>query len=222
MRPGSRRSTARLPAAWRRRRLSRAVCGRQLALHVRLCARAIVGAYGVLAKRQPARSARYREVQHVTQRERVWRTRQRRHGPTQARSWRRRAHSTSGAAARPRKGGGERWTRSRSRVRRNCWHSSLQRPPASARRDKRDSRQRVGTGDGAACASKGGDEGVAAQGFAAARGSVDNEVEAATLVGVDLRRCCARQPLLQHDPTFRADRLASNLDPPLSTTKPRL
>ena len=39
------------------------------------------GAYGVLAKRQPARGARYREVQHVTQRERVWRTRQRRHGP---------------------------------------------------------------------------------------------------------------------------------------------
>ena len=31
------------------------------------------GAYGVLAKRQPARGARYREVQHVTQRERVWR-----------------------------------------------------------------------------------------------------------------------------------------------------
>ena len=93
---------------------------------------------------------------------------------------------------------------------------------ASARRDKRDSRPRVGTGDGAACASKGGDEGcVAAQGFAAARGSVDNEVEAATLVGVDLRRCCGRQPLLRHDPTFRADRLASNLDPPLSTTKPR-
>ena len=60
---------------------------------------------------------------------------------------------------------------------------------ASARRDKRDSRPRVGTGDGAACASKGGDEGcVAAQGFAAARGSVDNEVEAATVVGVDLRR----------------------------------
>ena len=39
------------------------------------------GAYGVLAKRQPARGARNREVQHVTQRERVWRTRQRRHGP---------------------------------------------------------------------------------------------------------------------------------------------
>ena len=39
------------------------------------------GAYGVLAKRQPARGARDREVQHVTQRERVWRTRQRRHGP---------------------------------------------------------------------------------------------------------------------------------------------
>ena len=39
------------------------------------------GAYRVLAKRQPARGARYREVQHVTQRERVWRTRQRRHGP---------------------------------------------------------------------------------------------------------------------------------------------
>ena len=39
------------------------------------------GAYGVLAKRQPARGARHREVQHVTQRERVWRTRQRRHGP---------------------------------------------------------------------------------------------------------------------------------------------
>ena len=39
------------------------------------------GAYGVLAQRQPARGARYREVQHVTHRERVWRTRQRRHGP---------------------------------------------------------------------------------------------------------------------------------------------
>ena len=39
------------------------------------------GAYGVLAERQPARGARNREVQHVTQRERVWRTRQRRHGP---------------------------------------------------------------------------------------------------------------------------------------------
>ena len=39
------------------------------------------GAYGVLAKRQPARGARNREVQHVTQRERVWRNRERRHGP---------------------------------------------------------------------------------------------------------------------------------------------
>ena len=39
------------------------------------------GACGVLAERQPARGACYREVQHVTQRERVWRTRQRRHGP---------------------------------------------------------------------------------------------------------------------------------------------
>ena len=39
------------------------------------------GAYGVLAKRQPARGARNREVQHVTQRKRVWRPRQRRHGP---------------------------------------------------------------------------------------------------------------------------------------------
>ena len=51
------------------------------------------------------------------------------------------------------------------------------------------------------------------EGFAAARCSVDNEVEAATVVGVNLRRCCPRQPLLRHDPTFRADRLASNLNP---------
>ncbi len=42
-------------------------------------------AYGVLAKRQPARGARYREVQHVAQWERVWRTRQRRHGPDSTR-----------------------------------------------------------------------------------------------------------------------------------------
>ena len=39
------------------------------------------GAYGVLAQRQPARGARFREVPHVAQPERVWRPRQRRHGP---------------------------------------------------------------------------------------------------------------------------------------------
>ena len=44
---------------------------------------------------------------------------------------------------------------------------------SSARRDKRDSLPRVGTGDGAASASKGRDEGcVAAQSFAVARCSV--------------------------------------------------
>ena len=56
---------------------------------------------------------------------------------------------------------------------------------ASARRDKRDPLPRIGTGDGAASASKGGDECcVAAQSFAVARCSVDNEVEAATVAGV--------------------------------------
>ena len=35
-------------------------------------------------------------------------------------------------AADARSGGGARWTRSRSRRRRNCWHSSFQRPPTSA------------------------------------------------------------------------------------------
>ena len=30
---------------------------------------------------------------------------------------------------------------------------------------------------------------------------------------MNLRRCCARQPLLRHDPTFRTDRLASDLNP---------
>ena len=96
------------------------------------------------------------------------------------------------------------------------------RDSASARRDKRDSLPHVGTGDGAASASKGGDEGcVAGQGFAVARYSVDNEVEAATVVRVDLRRCCERQPLLRHDPSFRTDRFASDLNHALSTTKPR-
>ena len=100
------------------------------------------GAYRVLAKRQPARGARYREVQHVTQRERVWRTRQRLQTPsaelatarcraTDSTLHQRRAQPW---AAEARKGGGARWTRSRSRVRRNCWHSSLQRPPTSAAR----------------------------------------------------------------------------------------
>ena len=85
---------------------------------------------------------------------------------------------------------------------------------ASARRDKRDPLPRIGTGDGAASASKGGDEScVAAQSFAVARCSVDNEVEAATVAGVNLRRRCARQPLLRHDPSFRTDRFASDLDP---------
>ena len=61
------------------------------------------GAYRALAERQPARGARYREVQHVTQRERVWRTRQRRHGPDSKRgagdgaAGQPTAHSTSGA-----------------------------------------------------------------------------------------------------------------------------
>ena len=111
--------------------------------------------YGVLTKRQPTGGARTRQVEHVTQRERVWRSRQRRHGP----------HAK-------RKGGGARWTRSRSRVRRNCWHhSSLHRPPcfssednqplrppsrqlrvacdlAPARRNMRDPRPGVGPGDG--------------------------------------------------------------------------
>ena len=65
-----------------------------------------------------------------------------------------------------------------------------------------------------ASASQAGDEGcVAAQGFAVARGSVDNEVEAATVVGVNLRRCCALQPLLRHDPSVRTDRFASDLNP---------
>ncbi|OLP86366.1 hypothetical protein AK812_SmicGene32524 [Symbiodinium microadriaticum] len=31
--------------------------------------------------------------------------------------------------------------------------------------------------------------------------------------GVNLRRRCARQPLLRHDPSFRTDRFASDLDP---------
>jgi len=30
---------------------------------------------------------------------------------------------------------------------------------------------------------------------------------------MSLRRCCARLPLLRHDPTFRTDRLASDLNP---------
>ena len=69
---------------------------------------------------------------------------------------------------------------------------------ASARRDKRDPLPRIGTGDGAASASKRGDEGcVAAQSFAVARRSVDNAVEAATVAGVNLRRRCARQALLR-------------------------
>ena len=61
-----------------------------------------------------------------------------------------------------------------------------------------------------------GDEScVAAQSFAVARCSVDNEVEAATVAGVNLRRRCARQPLLRHDPSFRTDSFASDLDPRL-------
>ena len=57
------------------------------------------GVYGVLAKRQRAQGARYREIQHVTQRDQaaaVW-------SRLQVRSWRRlaagqpTAHSTSGA-----------------------------------------------------------------------------------------------------------------------------
>ncbi|OLP97328.1 hypothetical protein AK812_SmicGene20366 [Symbiodinium microadriaticum] len=85
---------------------------------------------------------------------------------------------------------------------------------ASARRDKRDPLPRIGTGDGAASASEGGDERcVAAQSFAVARCSANNEVEAATVAGVNLRSCCARQPLLRHDPSFRTDRFASDLDP---------
>ncbi|OLQ07492.1 hypothetical protein AK812_SmicGene9090 [Symbiodinium microadriaticum] len=49
--------------------------------------------------------------------------------------------------------------------------------------------------------------------FEVARGSVDNEVEAATVVGVNLRRCFALQPLLRHDPSVRTDRFASDLNP---------
>ena len=37
--------------------------------------------YGALAKRQPTGGARTRQVEHVAQRERVWRARQRRHRP---------------------------------------------------------------------------------------------------------------------------------------------
>ena len=37
--------------------------------------------YGALAKRQPTGGARTRQVEHVTQQERVWRSRHRRHGP---------------------------------------------------------------------------------------------------------------------------------------------
>ena len=88
------------------------------------------GAYGVLAERQPARGARDREVQHVTQRERVELATARCRA-TDSTLHQRRAQPWAAAA---RKGGGARWTRSRSKVRRNCWHSSLQRPPTSAAR----------------------------------------------------------------------------------------
>ena len=69
-------------------------------------------------------------------------------------------------------------------------------------------------GDGPTSPSERGDDRcVAAQGLAIGRCPIHNEVEAATVVGPDVRRCGARQPLLRHDPTLRTDCLASDLDP---------
>ena len=85
---------------------------------------------------------------------------------------------------------------------------------APTRRNKRDPRPGVGPGDGPTSPSEWGDERcVAAQGLAIGRCPVDNEVEAATVVGTDVRRCGAREPLLRHDPSLRTDCLASDLDP---------
>ncbi|OLP80357.1 hypothetical protein AK812_SmicGene39244 [Symbiodinium microadriaticum] len=51
-----------------------------------------------------------------------------------------------------------------------------------------------------------------AQGFPIGRRAIDNEVEAAAIVSVDLLRFSAcKPPLLLHDPTFRANDLASDL-----------
>ena len=101
------------------------------------------GAYGLLAKRQPARGAIARSntspngsasgapgsggmVQTPSAELATARCR-----ATDSTLHQRRAQPWVAAA---RKGGGARWTRSRSKVRRNCWHSSLQRPPTSAAR----------------------------------------------------------------------------------------
>ena len=87
---------------------------------------------------------------------------------------------------------------------------------ARACHNKRDPHLGVGPGDGPTSPSEWGDERcVTAQGLAIGRCPVDNEVEAATVVGPDVRRCGARQPLLRHDPTLRTDCLASDLDPRL-------
>ena len=94
----------------------------------------------------------------------------------------------------------------------NCWHSSLQRPPTGPRLLQQglvfvealpstpgSARLCVGVPRQARLPARRppGTGCVAAQGFAVARCSVDNEVEAATVVGVNLRRCRARQPLLR-------------------------
>ena len=83
-------------------------------------------------------------TRYVTQREHVWRTRQRRHDPDSKRGagdgslQGNRQHTPE--AARPALGcsGAQGWwgalDTSQGRVRRNCWHSSLQRTPASAAR----------------------------------------------------------------------------------------